>query len=64
MASKYQSSKVAFARRTGKEDDVVELLATGSGSSGSNGSTSSVGSGRGLRSLGQREPPKDLFQDV
>lgn len=59
ISAKYESSKVAFGKRSGKEeDDVVELLATGGGS-GSNGR------GRGHRARGAlREPPKDLFQEI
>ena len=74
ISAKYHSSKAAFGRR--KEDDVVELLASGSSSSGS-GSTSvstrpngagmsrgGMGTSRGGMGLGSREPPKDIFNDI
>ena len=64
ISSKYQSSKVAFAKRRGK-DDVVELLATGkAGSSGGGTADGGSGSGHGYRGAATREPPKDIFNDI
>lgn len=67
ISAKYLSSKVAFGR--GKEEDVVELLASGSSSSGSGPTSVSTrpngaGMSRGGGGLGPREPPKDIFDDI
>ena len=60
ISSKYQSSKVAFSKRRGK-DDVVELLAAGKSSSSSDGGS---GGGQSYRGASAREPPKDIFNDI
>lgn len=65
ISSKYQSSKVAFAKRRGK-DDVVELLAAGkTSSSGAMGATEGAsGSGQTYRGASARVPPKHIFDDI
>ena len=65
-----KSSKMTFGRRANKNDDVVELLATGRSSAAPppisvttrpNGAS---GSGQGYRGTGLRDPPKDIFDDL
>ena len=61
VSSKYQASKVAFARRSKSKGDAVELLPPGVSSSdpGSNGESNF---GRPRRT--PIEPPKSLFDDI
>ena len=63
ISSKYQSSKMAFSKRRGK-DDVVELLAAGKTGSSSSSADGGSGSGQAYRGAAAREPPKDIFDDI